>query len=171
MISSSVADLLAAPSFTVARYFSQAALFSSDLVIFAKFLDFLDCSFAHMILSQIHTVTVLCVVLKQGVCPSRTFALFVDRVRSRRCGTTPDGGATGRVGDIHSVAEQLGYEFRIRSLAAAGAGAGEFKQRLFELAALDGGFFEFLSNFRFRVDLLTISEDVLLLCAENPGSA
>ena len=48
-------------------------------------------------------------------------------------GTSPDGGTAGSVGDIHSVAEELGYKARVRSLGAAGAGTGEFKQRFFVL--------------------------------------
>ena len=38
---------------------------------------------------------------------------------------------------IHAVAEELGDQTRVAGLGAAGAGAGELKQRLLELAALD----------------------------------
>ena len=49
---------------------------------------------------------------------------------------------------IHSVAEQLGNQLGVRSFAAACAGAGELKQGLLELAALDGGLLELVGNFR-----------------------
>src|SRR5699024_10022392 len=52
----------------------------------------------------------------------------------------PDGGATGRVGDIHLFAEHLGDESGVRSFRTASAGAGEFKQRLVELRTLDHRF-------------------------------
>ena len=55
-------------------------------------------------------------------------------------GAAPDGGAAGGVGDIHSVAEQLGDQTCVGGLGAACAGAGELEQRLLELAALDGRF-------------------------------
>ena len=53
----------------------------------------------------------------------------------RRCSgrTAPNGRAAGSVGNIHSVAEKLGYETGIRGLGTARAGAGEFKKRLSEL--------------------------------------
>ena len=96
--------------------------------------------FADGLLTEVDTETVLGVVLKEGVRPRGTSAcLAVDGVRSRRRGAAPDGGASGRVGNIHSLAEELCYESRIGGLGAARAGAGELKQRLLELAALDGG--------------------------------
>ena len=62
-------------------------------------------------------------------------------------GAAPDGGAAGGVRDVHTIAEQLGDELRVRSLAAARAGAGELKQRLLELAALDAGLLELLDPY------------------------
>ena len=114
------------------------------LVALAQLLDIADqaaCGWPG--LRQIHTVAVLGVVLKQGVCPGGAVAVLVDGVGSGGSGTAPDGGAAGGVGDIHPVAEQLGGQLGIRGLAAAGAGAGELKQGLLELAALDGGLLEF----------------------------
>ena len=93
-----------------------------------------------------HTEAVLGVVFEQGVCPSRTLAPAVGGVRSRRSRTAPNRGAAGRVGDNHAVAEELGDESCVRSLAAAGACARELKQRLLELAALDGGGLELGKN-------------------------
>jgi hypothetical protein len=86
---------------------------------------------------QVHAKAELSVVLKQGVLPCRAVAVLVDGVRRGRSRTAPDGGAAGGIGDVHLVAEELGSQLGIRSFAAAGAGAGELKQRLLELAALD----------------------------------
>ena len=47
--------------------------------------------------------------------------------------SAPDRGAARSVGHHHAVAEQLGHQFYIRRFAAAGAGARELQQRLFEL--------------------------------------
>ena len=54
--------------------------------------------------------------------------------------------ASGCVGDIHSVTEQLGDQFCVRSLTTACACAGELKERLLELAALNGCLFEFIDH-------------------------
>ena len=72
----------------------------------------------------------------KGVAPRRALALGVHRVGRRRRGTAPDGGAARRVGDGHALAEQLGDQAGVGGLGAAGAGAGELEQGLFELAAL-----------------------------------
>ena len=64
-------------------------------------------------------------------------AVLIGAVRGRRARAAPDGGATGGVGDIHAVAEQLGDEACIGRLGAACAGAGELEHGLLELAALD----------------------------------
>ena len=42
----------------------------------------------------------------------------------------PNRGAACRVRDEHAVTEQLGYQLRVRSFAAARASAGEFHERL-----------------------------------------
>ena len=102
----------------------------SDL---ACFLQLLLNSLSQSVLSQEHTVTELCVILEQGVSPSRTLAFLVGGVRSGRLRTCPDRGAARSVCDVHSVAEQLSNDLSVRSLAAACACAGEFKQRLLEL--------------------------------------
>ncbi len=93
---------------------------------------------ANGVLAQIHAKAELRIVLKQGVCPRGAVALLVHAVRRGGCGTAPDGGAAGGVGNIHPVAVQLGDQTGIAGFGAAGAGAGEFQQRLAELAALDG---------------------------------
>ena len=62
-------------------------------------------------------------------------AVLVYRVRSRGCGTAPNGGAAGGVGNVHTVAVQLGGQLGIRSLAAACASAGELQIRLSVLHA------------------------------------
>ena len=82
----------------------------------------------------------LCVVLEQGVSPCGTLAAFtVNGVRSGRRTAAPDGGTAGCVGYIHSLAEELSDDACVRGLCTACAGAGELKQGLLELAALDGG--------------------------------
>ncbi len=50
-----------------------------------------------------------------------------------------DGGAAGGVRDDRPVAEQLGDQFDVGGFAAAGAGAGELKQRPQQLRVLDRG--------------------------------
>ena len=87
--------------------------------------------------AQVHTVTVFGVVFKQGVRPGRTEALVVCGVGNRGSRAAPDGRTARGVGNIHTLAEQLGYKTRIRCLAATGAGAGVLKQRLLELRPLD----------------------------------
>ena len=85
-------------------------------------------------------------------------AVFIDGIRGRRGRTAPDGGAARRVSDIHTIAEQLGYQAGIRGFAAAGAGARELQQGLQELAALDGALFEFFVYFRFHRQAVIVQE-------------
>ena len=87
---------------------------------------------------QVHAVAELGAVLKEGVFPGGASALLVHRVGGGGSTAAPDGGAAGGVGDVHPVAEELGDQLDIGSLAAAGAGAGELEERLLELAALHG---------------------------------
>jgi len=94
-------------------------------------------------LCGVHTQTVLSVVLEQGVCPCGTVTVSIYSVGRGSSGTAPDGGAAGSVGDIHTVAEQLSYKASVAGLSTACAGAGELKQGLLELAALDGIVFHF----------------------------
>ena len=78
------------------------------------------------------------IVLEQGVAPCRTALCdTVDGIRSSGSRAAPDGRASGSVRDIHSLAEELSDETCVRGLGTACAGAGEFKQRLFELAVLE----------------------------------
>jgi hypothetical protein len=63
--------------------------------------------------------------------------VFVDAIGNRWCAAAPDGAAACGIADDHALAEQLGDQLGIRSLAAAGTGARELKQRLIELAAFD----------------------------------
>ena len=49
------------------------------------------------------------------------------------------------------------------SLTASSTGTGELEERLFELAALDGGLFEFLENFRFLGQVEQVVKAVLFL--------
>ena len=89
--------------------------------------------------AQAHAETELSVVFEEGVGPGRAAAVGALTVRGGRQVAAVNGGAARRVGDHGSVAEELTQEFHIRSLAAAGAGAGILKERAAELAALDGG--------------------------------
>ena len=117
--------------------------------VFAERFNVADKFFSDGLLTEIYSETVLRVVLKQRVSPCGTsLAGGVDGVRSCGCGTAPNGGASGRVGDVHSFAEKLRDETSIRSLGTSRAGAGELKQRLLELAALYGvvDYFGLLGN-------------------------
>ena len=78
------------------------------------------------------------VVLEQGVSPCGTVAGLVGGVGGSRSGAAPDGRAAGGVGDIHLIAEQLGYQAGISGLGAACAGTGELEQRSLVLAADNG---------------------------------
>src|SRR5690606_30536946 len=86
---------------------------------------------------QIHAVTELGVVLKQGVGPAWPLPILVEGVGAGGCAAAVDGGAACGVGNNHSVAEQLGGQLNVGRFAAACAGAGELEQRLPELASLD----------------------------------
>ena len=77
-----------------------------------------------------------------------TLAVF--GVRHGRSTCTPDRGATGSVSKHHSVANELSYQFSIRSFTAACACTGEFQQGLFKLNTFNGIFVHgvsFGSNF------------------------
>ena len=81
-------------------------------------------------------------------------------VRRGSAGAAPNGRAAGGVGDVHTVAKELGDEARVARLGAAGAGAGELEHGLHELAALDGGILH-IGLGRDLVD--AVVEDLLLL--------
>ena len=94
----------------------------------------------HLTGSGSHTKTELSVVLEEGVSPSGTeAAAVVAAVRSSGSGTTIDGGATGSVSNHHLLTEELGDSLEVRSLTATCASAGEFEERLCELAVLNVG--------------------------------
>ena len=97
--------------------------------------DFCNQAVADCVLTEIQAVTVLGVILKQGVRPSRTVAVFVDGIGRSCRRAAPNGGTTGCIGNIHSDAEQLGNQSCVRGFGAARAGAGELKQRGLVLAA------------------------------------
>ncbi len=112
------------------------------------------------LLAEVHAEAMLRVVLEQGVAPCRAVAFGVRAVGGGSARAAPDGRAAGGVGDIHLVAEELSHETSIAGLGAACAGAGELKQRLAELAALDVGRLELL----LLGDLLdAVVEHVLLI--------
>jgi len=59
---------------------------------------------------------VLGVVLEQGVAPRGTVAVLIRAVRGGSAGAAPDGRAAGGVGDVHTVAKELGDEARVARL-------------------------------------------------------
>ena len=85
--------------------------------------------------SQEHTEAIFCIVFEEGCRPSRAVTLTVLRVTAVRCTAAPNTGATMRVGYHHAIAKELRNDFTIRCFSTTCASAGEFKQRLFELAA------------------------------------
>ena len=78
-------------------------------------------------------------------------------------------GAAGGVGDEHLIAEQLGGQLGVRSLAAAAASAGELKQGLLELAALDSGLLELLGDFLLGGQVDAVLEHGLLVALGVDG--
>ena len=96
-------------------------------------------------------------------------AFLVHGVGSGGSGAAPDGGAAGGVGDEHLIAEQLGGQLGVRSLAAAAASAGELKQGLLELAALDGGLLELLGDFLLGGQVDAVLEHGLLVALGVDG--
>ena len=93
---------------------------------------------AALVERQVHAEAELGVILKQAVCPGGAVPFIVDSIGDSGGGTAVDRAAAGSVRDDHSVTEQLGHQLDIGGFAAAGTGAGELKQGLQELAALDG---------------------------------
>ena len=88
--------------------------------------------------SQVHAVAEFGVVLEQAVRPCRSVTFVVGGVGAGGRRAAVDRGATGRVRNDHSVAEQLSDQLDVRSFAAARASARIFEQGLGELAALYG---------------------------------
>ena len=99
--------------------------------------------------SEIHAVTKLCIVLEERVAPGGTVAVFIEGVRAGGSGAAVNGRTSGSVSNYHSVTEELSDKFYIRSFAATCASAGEFKQRLKELAALYGRRLKYLGGVDF----------------------
>ena len=93
-------------------------------------------AFADFFGGYLHAQTEFGEVLEEGVAPCRAVAFGVGGVGGGGHGTGVDGGAAGGIGYHLMVAEELGHEFHVGSLAAARAGAGEFEQRGCELAVL-----------------------------------
>ena len=91
---------------------------------------------AELLIGEVHTIAILCVVLKEGVGPCRTVTLLIGRVRclGGRCGV--DRGAAGGIGHYLTVTIELRDKLDIGCLTAAGAGAGELEERLRELRVL-----------------------------------
>ena len=115
---------------------------------------------AHGLVPQQHAIAVLGVVLKERVVPGRAVTFGVGGVGSGRGGVAPDRGATGGVGHKHAVAKELRHQAGVAGLGAAGAGAGELKQRLGKLAELDVG----LDQVALLGDVgLAVVEDLLLV--------
>ena len=90
------------------------------------------------LLTDEHTKTVLGIVFKQGVCPGRTLAVFVNGVGGGGGRATPDRGTACGVGDEHAIAIELGDDTGIGGLGTACAGARELQIGLEELTALHG---------------------------------
>ena len=70
------------------------------------------------------------VVLEQRVRPRRTATVGAGRPRGSREVAAVDRRASGRVGDLQTIAEELRQELQIRRLAAARACARELEQGL-----------------------------------------
>ena len=90
--------------------------------------DLADETSADGLLTEVDTETMFCVILEQGVCPSRTSAgIAVNGIRRCRSGAAPNGGTAGSVGNVHSFAEELCDQSCIRGFGTACARTGEFK--------------------------------------------
>ena len=76
-------------------------------------------------------------VFEQGVVPGGAEAVLVGAIGRGRGRSAPNGRATRSVGDHHAFAKELGDELDVGRFAATRARAGELKQRLLELAALE----------------------------------
>ncbi len=90
----------------------------------------------HLLISYAHSETELAEVLEQRICPGRTVTLLILAVRRGGNAAGIYRRATSRVCHNLAVAEELGYQLHVRSLAAAGACAGELEERSRELAVL-----------------------------------
>src|ERR1700722_680473 len=75
------------------------------------------------------------VVLEQRVRPGGAAAFMIFGPRRYGQAAAIDGGTACGVGDLGTIAEQLGQKLEIRCFAAARASAGEFEQRFEQLDA------------------------------------
>ena len=88
---------------------------------------------------QPHAQTELGIVLEQRVRPGRSTSVGVLAPGGGRQVAAVDRRAAGGIGHLGTVTEELGDEFDVGRLTAAGTGAGELEQRLEELGATHGG--------------------------------
>ncbi|CDB03460.1 unknown [Firmicutes bacterium CAG:145] len=68
-----------------------------------------------------HTKSEFSIILKQRVGPSRSFSLFIHRIRRTWSRTSPDRRTSSSVGYEHPVSEELSHQFSVRRLSAARA--------------------------------------------------
>ena len=106
-----------------------------------------------------HAEAIFRVVFEEGVRPSRSLSLAVLGIWHGRGACAVDGGAAGRIGDHHAVAEETGDHIDVRGLAAACAGTGEFEVGRFEHGASEVLFAERIVSGR---EALCIVPKVLL---------
>ncbi len=90
-----------------------------------------------LIEGQAHAHTEFRIVFKQRVRPGGAASALILGIRRGRQVAAVDRRAARGVGDVQPVAEKLGQQLQVRRLAAARAGAGEFKQRVKQLYVLD----------------------------------
>ena len=92
-----------------------------------------------LLVGQVHPKAKFRVVFKERVCPGRSIAFWIGRVRCCREATPINRGATGRVGDCHMISIQLRRQFNIGCFSTSGTRTTEFKQWLSELGVFDVG--------------------------------
>ena len=105
-----------------------------------------------------HSESILGSIFKQRPAPGGTLTLRVDGQRTEGRSTGPNGRATRRIGNDHSVAKQLSHQLTIGSFSAAFAGARELNHGFLELGSLD----------RVLVNHVTSIGEI---CGESPVSA
>ena len=99
-----------------------------------------------------HTVAVFRIVLKQGICPRRTFSVGIARICHGRCGSTPDWGTSCRIGNHHAFPEKLCHKLHIRGFTTPATRTGKFHERPCKLTAFDRFFGHQLRLIRHRTD-------------------
>ena len=112
-------------------------------------------------------------IFKEGVAPCGASPFVVYRPR---CGwevASVYGAASCGVGDDGSFSEERGEEFEVWCFTAAGAGAGEFKERTEELYVFDCAGVEFASvgfgNFQEEVPVVSFRFANVHLCDHGKG--